>query len=291
MGAQVRSFLQDRTSGPSPNELIGATENLRVSLITDQPGLVEFMGSPRVVVSIHVGPSVDVDCRRGGERHRGTTIHGDVEIIPPKMAGVWELKGRDRALVVGIKLQVLNDVVEELGGNARQLEVRNRFQTRDPQIEHIGWALKEEMENGYPCGRVYMDSLATGLAAVLVRNHSSFARPSRAVRSGMPVRKLRNVLAFIEDNLGRDLRLHEIAEAGGLSVSHFKVLFRNSVGLSAHQYLIRRRVERAAMLLRDAKLPIGQIALETGFCHQSHLAMHMRRVLGLAPQQVRNSRH
>ena len=290
MGAYARNCFQDRTSGPFPNELIGATENLRVSLITDRPGVVEFSGSPRVVLSIHVGPSVDVDCRRGGERHRGTNVHGDVEIIPPKMAGAWELKSSDTALVVGIKLQVLRCVVEESGGDPRQLQVRNRFQARDPQIEHIGWALKEEMEKGYPCGRVYMDSLATGLAAILVRNHSSLAHPSRVTSGGMPSRKLREVLAFIEDNLDRDLGLPEIAQVGGLSVSHFKAQFRKSVGLPAHQYLIRRRVERAAMLLRGGKVAIGQIALETGFCHQSHLAMHMRRVLGLTPQQVRNSR-
>jgi AraC family transcriptional regulator len=289
MGAPARSYLQDRTSAHSPNEIIGATENLRVSLITDQPGLVEFRGSPRVVVSIHVGPSLDVDCRRGGERHRGTTVHGDVEIIPPTMAGAWELKSKDTALVIGIKLQVLNSVVEESGGDVRQLQVRNRFPARDPQIEHLGWALKEEMENGYPCGRIYVDSLATGLAATLVRNHSSLAGPPRLMRTAMPARRLKEVLAFIEDNLGRDLGLSEIAEVGGLSVSHFKMQFRKSVGLPAHQYLIRRRVERAAMLLRDGNLPIGQVALESGFCHQSHLAMHMRRVLGLTPQQVRNS--
>src|SRR6202047_5484454 len=75
MGAFSRNYLQDRTSEPIPNEIIGATENLRLSLISDKPGLVEFLGSPRVVVSLHVGPSVAVDCRRAGQRQRGTTIH------------------------------------------------------------------------------------------------------------------------------------------------------------------------------------------------------------------------
>src|SRR6202043_3520859 len=78
MGALATGYLQDRTSEPGPSEGIGVTENLRLSLISDQPGLVEFLGSPRVVISLHVGPSVSVDCRRGGERHRGTTIHGDL---------------------------------------------------------------------------------------------------------------------------------------------------------------------------------------------------------------------
>jgi AraC family transcriptional regulator len=289
MGAFGRSYLQDRTSEPFPTEIIGATENLRLSLISDQPGIVEFLGSPRVVVSLHVGTSVAVDCRRGGERHRGITIHGDLEIIPPNLGGVWELKARDTALVIGLKLRVLERTVEESGGDPGKLRIFNRFQARDPQIEHIGWALKAEMENGYPSGRPYMDAMATGLAARIVRNHSSLARASRATKAAMPGRTLKAVLGYIEDNLGRDLGLGEIAGVAGLSVSHFKTLFRKSLGLPPHQYLIRRRVERAAMQLRRGRMPIGQIALENGFCHQSHLALHTRRVLGLTPQELRDA--
>ena len=289
MGAFGRGYLQDRTSQPLPTEIIGSTENLRLSLISDQPGIVEFLGSPMVVVSLHVGTSVAVDCRRGGERHRGTTIHGDLEIIPPNLGGVWELKARDTALVIGLKLRVLERIVEESGGDPGKLRVFNRFQARDSQIEHIGWALKAKMENCYPSGRLYMDALATGLAARIVRNHSSLARPSRAIKAAMPGRKLKAVLGYIEDNLGRDLGLGEIAGVASLSVSHFKTLFRKSLGMPPHQYLIRRRVERAAMQLRRGRMPIGQIALENGFCHQSHLALHTRRVLGLTPQELRDA--
>ena len=289
MGVSARNYLYDGTSKPSPSEIIGQTENVRLSLISDQPGIVEFPGSSSVVLSLHIGPSVVVDCRRAGERHRGTTIHGDLEIIPPNLAGVWEIKGTDTALAIGIKLRLLERVVEEFGDDPSKLQITNRFQARDPQIEHIAWALKAEMESGYPCGRIYRDSLATALAARIVRNHSSLARPSRAVKLSLPARKLREVLAFVEDNLSRDLELREIADVAGLSVSHFKTIFRQSVGLPPHQYLIRRRVERAAAQLRGSKMPIGQIALENGFCHQSHLALHIRRVLGVSPQQIRDA--
>jgi AraC family transcriptional regulator len=242
-----------------------------------------------VMISLHVGPSVAVDCRRGGERHRGTNIHGDLEIIPPHLGGVWELKARDTALVIGLKLRVLERVAEDSGSDPSRLRIYNRFQARDPQIEHIGWALRAEMESGYASGRAYMDGLATGLASRIVRNHSSLARPSRATKAAMPGRKLKVILGYIEDNLGRDLGLEEIAGVAGLSVSHFKSLFRKSLGVPPHQYLIRRRVERAATQLRKGRTPIGQIALENGFCHQSHLALHTRRVLGLTPQELREN--
>jgi AraC family transcriptional regulator len=258
-----------------------------VSLIRDRPGLVQFSGSPAAVISIHVGPSVNVDCRRGGARHRGTNVHGDVEIIPPNMAGVWEIKETDTALVVAIGLPLLQRVVEELGADPVRFEVTNRFQVRDSRIEHIAWALKAEMERGFPCGRLYIDGLTSGLAAAVVQNHSSVAWPAKAPNQGMSARTVRNVLAYIEDNLGRDLSLREIAAVSGLSPSHFKSQFRKAMGLPAHRYLVRQRVERAATLLRSGRSSIGSVALETGFCHQSHLAKHMRRLLGVTPREIK----
>lgn len=115
MGALGRSRLRDRSSEPLPSEIIGVTPGVRLSLISDQPGIVEFRGSHRVVVSLHIGPSVAVDCRRGGERYCGTTIHGDLEIIPPNLGGIWEIKARDTALIIGLKLRLLQDVVAESG--------------------------------------------------------------------------------------------------------------------------------------------------------------------------------
>ncbi|HKW56566.1 MAG TPA: AraC family transcriptional regulator [Candidatus Acidoferrum sp.] len=286
--ASTTSFL-DRSSQILPSELIGSTEHLRLSLISDEPGRVEFSGSPRLILSLHVGPTVYADCRRAGEHHGGSATHGDIEIIPPNLAGVWEIRSRDTALVIALKMDLLRAVVEQAGGDPSKLRIRNRFQVRDLQIEHLGWALKAEMESGYPCGRVYTDSLAVALAARIVQNHSSMARPARSPKAFLPPRKLKSILAFIEDNLCRDISLLEIARAADLSVSHFKSSFRKSLGVPPHQYLIRRRVERAAHQLRHEKTPIGQIALENGFCHQSHLALHTRRVLGVTPQELREN--
>jgi AraC family transcriptional regulator len=276
--------------GPERIEL-GITERLRVALLSDPPGLVEAPPSNRIAVCIHVGPPVFACCSHGKEQHRGTVIHGDVDIIPSNTPATWELKGTDIDLVIGVSQTLVREIVMDSGRDPRRLEIRSRFQLRDPQIEHIGWALKAEMETGYPCGRLYMDSLATALATRLVWGHSSLSQIPEARSGRMSPRTLRNVLSFIEENLSQDLSLREVAQVAALSVSHFKVLFRESVGQSVHRYLIRRRVERAAELLRERTLPIGQVALEVGFCHQSHLAMHMRKLLGVSPSQVRQSYH
>lgn len=260
---------------------------LRLHVLTDSPGVIEIPGLRNTTVAIHIGPPIKAFCRRVGYSHRGTVVHGDIEIIPPGTPSVWEITEKDTYLALSVSPELLNTVVEELDLDPSRVEIRNRFQVRDSQLENIGWALKAEMESGYQCGRLYFESLATAVAARLVRCHSSVSREPRKLNGRMSERRLREVLSYIEGNLNRNIALGDIAAVAGVSVSHFKSLFRESVGMPAHQYLIRRRVERAKNLIGEGTLSISQIAYETGFAHQSHLARHMRRVLGVTPKALR----
>jgi len=94
-------------------------------------------------------------------------------------------------------------------------------------------------------------------------------------------------LAFIEDQLAENLSLEQIATVADVSASHLNTLFRMSMGLPVHQYLIQRRVERAKALLMQDGLSMAEIAQAVGFAHQSHMARHMRRVLGMPPRAMK----
>jgi len=262
------------------------TDSLTVRIASDPPGVIEAPAGRNPAIVIHVGPSVDIACRRGGQSHRGRAVHGDIDIIPAGTPSRWEVKQKDTALLIAVHASILCRVAGERGLDFNRVEVVNRFQMRDPQIEHIGWALKAEMEAGYPAGSLFTDSLATALAARLLDRHSS-ARHRREERLTMPGHKLRLVLSYVEDNLAGDLRLPELAAVAGLGMSQFKRVFRDSVGVPVHQYVIQRRLERAKTLLSDKSLPIGRIAIEAGFAHQSHLARHLRRATGLPPARYR----
>jgi AraC family transcriptional regulator len=262
---------------------------MQVLIHTDGPGVLSLPARPNTLVAIHVGRPVHLSCRRAGSSHHGTVIHGDVDIIPSETPAVWENKEKDTALICSLPPALLQAAAEGLDLDPSRIEIRNRFQMRDTQIEHIGWALKAEMERGYPSGRLYVDSLAMALAARVLQAHSSLARESEMPRGALQGHRLKRVLAFIEEHLGDDLSLETIAGAAGVSAPHCKVLFRRALGMPVHQYVISRRVERAAALLRESRLPISQIALETGFAHQSHLARHMRRVMGVSPRELRDS--
>ena len=259
---------------------------LTARILYDPPGVVETPARPDPHLVIHVGRSANVECERGGQRCRGLTVHGDIDVVPAGMASRWLLKDPDTALVVRLGSQVLAAAAGDAGVPTADVALVNRFRVRDAQIEQLAWALKAEVEEGFPTGGLYLEGLAIALASRLIRRHSSVSdrfAPARGGRAGLPALVLRRTLDYIEDNLDRDITVADVAAVCGLSISHCKLQFRRSTGMPIHQYVIRRRVDRARSLLTETSLPVSQVALDAGFCSQSHLARHMRRVLGVSP--------
>jgi AraC family transcriptional regulator len=91
---------------------------------------------------------------------------------------------------------------------------------------------------------------------------------------------------FVDANLDGGLTLEQVAEVAGMSIPHLTTLFRRTMGQSVHAYVMERRVQRARALLLGRRMTIAQVALETGFAHQSHLARWMRRLLGVTPSEL-----
>jgi hypothetical protein len=89
------------------------TQTLSAHLLTDPSGVIEAPASPDPRVVIHVGPSVKVECKRGGQTHRGTAIHGDVDILPAHTESRWTIWERDTALIVRIPQTLLTQVAQE----------------------------------------------------------------------------------------------------------------------------------------------------------------------------------
>jgi AraC family transcriptional regulator len=258
-----------------------------LQLRSDPAGVLEVPELQSILVAIHVGPAAKISCRRGGVSHTGSAVHGDIDIIPALTASRWEIHDQnDTALILALPNSLLDTVAEEHGFDYRTVEIKNSFQIRDAQLENICWALKAEMQSNYPTGRLYVDSLAISAASRLLSAYSSRTPRAIAQRGGLG-RRYKQTLAFIEDHLADDLSLSRLASSAGVSSSHFKTLFRESAGVPLHQYVMQRRIDRAKDLLMQGHLPIAEIALATGFSHQSHLARHMRRSVGLSPRAVK----
>jgi AraC family transcriptional regulator len=190
------------------------------------------------------------------------------------------------SLVLRLSPLLVKETAQTLRLKSAQAAITPAMRVRDPHLEYIGWMLRAEQEAGYPYGRIFVDSLAAAIAARLLRRYGRDTAAPRASKHQLPRWRLRAVCDYIRGNLDRDLSLAELANVAGFSVSHFKPLFRQAMGLPVHRYVVECRVERARQLLLQGDRSMGDIALEAGFTHQSHMARCLRRVLGISSADV-----
>ena len=107
-------------------------------------------------------------------------------------------------------------------------------------------------------------------------------------RGGLAPARANRVCEYIDSHLQENIALEVLADIAQLSVHHFARAFRQSLGIPPHNYIVQRRVEHAQQLLRNTDLPLSEIAIETGFTDQSHLARHFRTITGVSPSLVRH---
>lgn len=159
----------------------------------------------------------------------------------------------------------------------------------DAVISSIMVTLKEEVEDGYPGGRNYGEMLAAAVVARLLNRWSTVRAPGPTAGERLSPLQLRRTTEYIQANLGQNIPLAKLAAVAGISPFHFARLFKQTTGCAPHQYLIRCRVERARQLLLDRPGNAVEVALEVGFCDQSHLTTHFRRAFGVAPREFQKS--
>jgi AraC family transcriptional regulator len=159
-----------------------------------------------------------------------------------------------------------------------------------PPLRAAMLAVNDELTDGASGGGLAAESLANLLAVHLIRNTSAPRRTVRRTDGALPRGRLRAVTEYIEEHIDGGLTLEQMAAVAHLSAYHFARQFKVATGLSPHQYVIARRVERAQQLLReDDDLSLAEVAAGAGFSDQSQFSHHFKRRLGITPRQFRKS--
>lgn len=100
-------------------------------------------------------------------------------------------------------------------------------------------------------------------------------------------RRVTSALRRIEAEPHERLALTDLAGEAAMSPYHFLRVFRQVVGMTPHQYLLRTRLHRAAVRLRASDEPISAIAFAAGFNDLSTFNRRFRRLMGVSPGAYR----
>jgi LuxR family maltose regulon positive regulatory protein len=111
------------------------------------------------------------------------------------------------------------------------------------------------------------------------------------LRGGLAPGVQRRVCEFVEAHLSESIGLESLAATAGLSTHHFARAFEQSVGITLHSYVLRRRIERAKEMssmsgIAAALSPRERSILD--FIGQGQSNKEIARVLGIAPETVKS---
>src|SRR5215212_5185466 len=102
-----------------------------------------------------------------------------------------------------------------------------------------------------------------------------------------PARHLLRAKDLADARFAEPLDVAELARAAGLSRAHFSREFRRAFGESPHGYLLTRRLERAAALLRSTDRSVADVCLSVGLQSVGSFTTSFTRTYGASPTAYR----
>lgn len=230
--------------------------------------------------------SINLDARpltfesvQDGRARRVVMAPGSVWLCPAGETFVHDVREPSRFGIVTLAPAKF----ERLAGRSDVCLTR-QYGVQSPPLEHLVRALISETERQGESGVAFVEALAAAVSLHLASHFASRPSHEAAPRGGLPPRRLRAVLELVEARQGEGVGLEDMAAEARLSPFHFARAFKKATGVTPHQHVLQRRLERAKELLTRADSGIGDVAFRLGFSDQSHLTRLFRRQYGMTPR-------
>lgn len=163
------------------------------------------------------------------------------------------------------------------------------FETNDDKIMVHATALIKNLslESPAQASAETLDHIIAGLVRRILQKTKCNAAAPRS--DGITTADLLRVTDFVDANVGRALRLVELADVAGMSQFHFARAFKAAMNETPMRYVLERRIVAAKVALAGGD-SIAVVALDAGFSSQSHFTTSFRLVTGVTPATWRAGR-
>jgi AraC family transcriptional regulator len=159
---------------------------------------------------------------------------------------------------------------------------------RDPFLVEVAKQVTGELQFG-PVTELFSQSVAALTANHLIRRYSNKPNGVQFYRGGLGPAREKRVLEHIREHLESPLTLEDLAKVVEISPNHFASLFRQTVGMTPHRFVVQQRVDHARRLLKTSNLSLMEIAFRCGFQDQSQFTTTFRRYTGTTPGRYKRA--
>ncbi|KPV54279.1 hypothetical protein SE17_04720 [Kouleothrix aurantiaca] len=235
-------------------------------------------------MNMTVSGELVLGARYDGTAHQDWTGPGYFSMLPPIGQVHWTSTAPGQVYHLFLSPQLVEAIAAELyHGDPACVGLPFLFNRHDALVEQICWAMRQELYHPAPASRLYVETLAQSLVTHLLRHHAPAQPPLMRPAPQLRPAAIRAVCEYIEAHLEQPLGLAELAQVASSSIATLARQFKLATGLSPHQYVVRRRLERARALLQEGAGSVSQVAYATGFADHSHLVRSFQRYYGLRP--------
>lgn len=184
------------------------------------------------------------------------------------------------------------DVIGKRSSDLFIAALAERYEEQDHHVLETGKPLRDQLElirreNG-SLGWYLTTKLPVqgpdGLPSGLVTISRDLATPSD---EGITIESLHRVVQLVQDRLAEPLRVADLAAAAACSTSALERRMKNVFGVTATQFVLRSRVDRATQLLTTTDQPLAEIATAVGFYDQADFTRRFARLTNETPAQFR----
>ncbi len=159
----------------------------------------------------------------------------------------------------------------------------------DGMVVAVCSVLRQAHSAGMVLSDVASSTLAHRLAQHLVTHYGRPRRHEERQQGRLAKEAVDTVAQYVDAELAGPLTLERLAGAVYLSPFHFAHAFKTTTGLTPHQFVTQRRIQRATALLTSVADPVEQVAAAVGFSNVSHFRRLFRRHVGLLPGELREN--
>jgi AraC family transcriptional regulator len=219
----------------------------------------------------------------------GVATPGTFHVTEPAAPVRCLFRGPYDVLHLHVPNQLIAECARDMPGGRPAALASAATPAKDPVVERLARALLDADEVGGSFGCLYADSVCMAIVARLLASAREQSTSERPKVTELPRWRLKRAIDYVEARLAEPVHLADVASAAGLTRMHFAAQFRAATGLSPHEYLLRRRIERAQELLDRTAMSTVDVALSVGFQTQSHFTTVFKRFAGQPPQKWRRA--
>jgi AraC family transcriptional regulator len=220
----------------------------------------------------------------------GLTTPGTVHVTGPAVPVRCLFRGPYDVLHLHVPNDLIAECARDMGGHPMAVLGSNQVPRRDITVDALSRALLDADRVGGSFGRLYADCIGIAIIARLLASANRTTTAERPKAGELARWRLKRAIDYFEAQIANPVSLADVASSAGLTRMHFAAQFRAATGLRPHEYLLRRRIERAQEMLAETGLSLVDIALSVGFKTQSHFTTVFKRYAGQPPRAWRESR-